>query len=141
MDAGVGPQHGQSHEGMFGAERDRSVEVVSGMFNKLCRHPYRGKSSYRLLAAQSSGQLNVRDVVEIELLNFTDKVWNGGRHADLLLQMVEAPQMNRAPLKTVVLALQLGPNGGLSVQLQFQVGTPSRETDRVPFVVVDILAC
>lgn len=83
MDAGVRPQHRQPDKRVLGTEGHGSVQVIGGVFHELRRHLDAGETGYRLFRAQSPGQLDVGDVVEVELLDVAYEVGYGSRHADL----------------------------------------------------------
>lgn len=81
------------------------MQIIGGPFRELGGDLYRRESGHVLFGTGGARQFDVGYVVEVELLNLADEVRNGGRHADLLLEVVQAAQVDGAPLEGVVLAL------------------------------------
>lgn len=105
VDARVRPQHWHTDKGVLRPKCNWSVQIIRNTFHEFCGDLYRGKTGNGLFCAGSSSQFDIGNVVEVELLNFTDEVWNSGCHADFLLEMVETAEMDGAPLEGVEFAL------------------------------------
>lgn len=87
---------------MLGAEGDRFVEVLRVASGELCFNFNFWKTRDGLVGFRGTGQFDVGDVVEVELLDFADEVWDGGGEADFFR---ETAQVDGAPLEGSVFSL------------------------------------
>lgn len=90
---------------MFGTKRHRSMQIVRSPLDEFSGDFDVWKARYWMFCTGRPGQFGVRDVVEVELLDFADEVGNSGSHAYFFFKMVEAAQMDGTPLEGVVFTL------------------------------------